>query len=558
MSSLSIAEPANVQESTSTNPVATGIDLRSSTELLEAIRANFIPSFRSELHLLSQCISDAERDVQRCDEGIQRCDEEIQKLRAKLDSLQKERNERCRQFHRYRSLLAPIRRLFPELLSRIFWFACPKTRVTGDGIDCSVIRVSQVCARWREVARSTSTLWSSFHIDLDVSRYGIEVIEPMITTHLELSRNSPLSFALTAFDQSPKLQCVVDAIVPHSFRWKEVELIGRPFILDSMSSVKGSLPQLRSLSIDLLEGDNTRQDLFEMAPRLQALSLRSPRREFLLECVVIPFTQIIDFTVEYGSYSSALAQLRALSAVRNLKVNHCWYDENMTSVAPITLHNMSSVSMIIPVQFDNDLNNGSLRLHLDRLTLPNLEVLRLETVLPRHDSLPLVRLRDVTELPDFVKRSSCVIRTLILANIGLNDNDTLSIVRNLPTLQNLMIHDWMLPYVVKHPTITNHLIRQLTIDPVESSSPRLLPHLKTLNLRPSVSFLLKAFVDMVQSRWIPNQIYSDELGVDSLTSVTLHLIRSLKDELENELEEGLEPLRAMESAGLCLKLSTDW
>ncbi|THU82577.1 hypothetical protein K435DRAFT_446318 [Dendrothele bispora CBS 962.96] len=269
MLSSSKAEPAN------TNPqVATGIDLRSSTELLEAIRANFIPSSHSELHLLSQCISDAERDVQRCDEEIQKCDEEIQKLRAKLDSLQKERNERCRQFHRYRSLLAPIRRLCPELLSLIFWFACPKTSVAGK-IDCPAVRVSQVCARWRELACSTSTLWSSFHIDLDVSRYGIEVIEPMITTHLELSRNSPLSFALTAFEQSPRLQCVVDAIVPHSFRWKEVELIARPSLLASMSSIKGSLPQLHSLSIDLVEGDKTRQDLFEVAPRLQALTLRS-------------------------------------------------------------------------------------------------------------------------------------------------------------------------------------------------------------------------------------------------------------------------------------------
>ncbi|THU98927.1 hypothetical protein K435DRAFT_837911 [Dendrothele bispora CBS 962.96] len=542
------AEPANVQEST-TNPVAAGIDLRSSTGLLEAIRANFIPSSHSELHLLSQCISDAERDVQRCDE-------EIQKLRAKLDSLKNERNEGCRQIHCYRSILAPIRRLCPELLSRIFWFACPKTIVTKNIIDCSVIRVSQVCARWREVARSTSTLWASFDINLDVSRYGIEVIEPMITTHLELSRNSPLSFSLKAFERSSRLEFFAEAIATHSFRWKELKLIGRPFILASMSSIKGNLPQLHSLSIELLEGDDTRQDLFEMAPRLQVLTLRSPDRANFLECVVIPCTQIIDFTVEDVSYSSALAQLRALSAVRNLKLNECWYDEDMTSVAPVTLHDVSSVSIIIPIDPYDDLNNESIRLRLDRLTLPNIEILHLKTVL--YCTLPLIRLHDVTELANFVKRSSCVIRTLILANLGLNDNDTLSILRDLPTLQNLMIHDCVLPYVVTHPTITNYLIRQLTIDHVGSSSPRLLPHLKTLNLRPSVSFPLKAFVDMVQSRWIPNQTYSDELGVDNLTSVALHLSWSLKEELENELEEGLEPLRAMDLAGLHLDISADW
>ncbi|THU98932.1 hypothetical protein K435DRAFT_565825, partial [Dendrothele bispora CBS 962.96] len=106
---------------------------------------------------LSQCILLAERDVQRCDE-------EIRKLRAKLDSLQNKRNEGCRQICRYRSLLAPIRRLCPELLSRIFWFACSKTTIAADEIDCSVVRVSQVCARWRELARSTSILWSSLHI----------------------------------------------------------------------------------------------------------------------------------------------------------------------------------------------------------------------------------------------------------------------------------------------------------------------------------------------------------------------------------------------------------
>ncbi|THU98925.1 hypothetical protein K435DRAFT_720292 [Dendrothele bispora CBS 962.96] len=541
MPASSKAEYADVQEST-TNPVATGIDLRSSTELLEAIRANFIPSSHSELSLLSQCISDAERDVQRLDE-------EICKLKAK-------RNEGHRQICRYRSLLAPIRRLCPEVLSLIFQFACPQTTITAK-IDCPLVRVSQVCARWRELARSTPTLWSSFDIDVNASQHDTEVIKSVITTHLELSRNSPLSFSLTSSEQSSRLHCVVNAIIPHSFRWKELELIGPPFILASMSSIKGSLPQLRSLSIDLVEGDNTRQDLFEMAPRLQALTLRSAlRADFLLECVV-PYTQIIDFTVEYVSYSSALARLMALSAVRNLELNECWYDEDMSFVAPITLHNVSSVSIIIPVDSNDGLNNESLRLRLDQLTLPNLEVLHLETM--PCSSLSLMRLHDVMELPNFVKRSSCVIQTLIFYELWLNDNDTLSILRNLPTLQNLTIYERQLPS--GSATITTHFIQQLTInDPVESSSPRLLTHLKSLNLHPGsgVCFPLKAFVDMAQSRWIPNQTYSDELGVDSLTSVTLHLTWSLKEELENELEEGLRPLRAMESAGLHFNLSTDW
>ncbi|THV03613.1 hypothetical protein K435DRAFT_747644, partial [Dendrothele bispora CBS 962.96] len=205
------AEPANVQEST-TNPVATGIDLRSNTGLLTAIRTNFVPSSHSELNLLSQCISDAECDVQRRDE-------EIQKLtgRAKLDSLQNERNEAYRRICRYRSLLAPIRRLCPELLSLIFQFACPKTTIKAK-INCPLFRVSQVCARWRELARSTPTLWSSFDIDVDASwHHDTKVIKSVITTHLELSRNSPLSLSLTASGQSSRLQCIVDAIAPHSF-----------------------------------------------------------------------------------------------------------------------------------------------------------------------------------------------------------------------------------------------------------------------------------------------------------------------------------------------------
>ncbi|THU98926.1 hypothetical protein K435DRAFT_565375, partial [Dendrothele bispora CBS 962.96] len=106
----------------------------------------------SERNILSQYILDTER-------GVQRCDEEIRKLRAKIDLLESERNEGYRQIYHYRSLLAPIRRLFPELLSQIFQFACPKTTMT-DKIDCPAVRVSQVCARWRELARSTSTLWS--------------------------------------------------------------------------------------------------------------------------------------------------------------------------------------------------------------------------------------------------------------------------------------------------------------------------------------------------------------------------------------------------------------
>ncbi|THU80985.1 hypothetical protein K435DRAFT_694550, partial [Dendrothele bispora CBS 962.96] len=117
-------------------------------------------------------------------------------------SLRNRQKELRSQIIWYRSLLAPIRRLPLECLSHIFALVCTGCKVTREEVDCPATRLSQVCAGWRELARSIPILWSDININLylvpesESFRCNGDMIRSILTTHLELSKNSPLCIVL--------------------------------------------------------------------------------------------------------------------------------------------------------------------------------------------------------------------------------------------------------------------------------------------------------------------------------------------------------------------------
>ncbi|THU82468.1 hypothetical protein K435DRAFT_555622, partial [Dendrothele bispora CBS 962.96] len=78
------------------------------------------------------------------------------------------RNQQQRIYRRIdqcRSLLAPIRKLPPEVLGRIFRLVCIENSAAAE-IDCPAAHLSHVCAGWRDLARTTPSLWSHISINL--------------------------------------------------------------------------------------------------------------------------------------------------------------------------------------------------------------------------------------------------------------------------------------------------------------------------------------------------------------------------------------------------------
>ncbi|THV02265.1 hypothetical protein K435DRAFT_358173 [Dendrothele bispora CBS 962.96] len=131
--------------------------------VLDTLRANF-GTYTSDVTHASQCLIDAERDARRCDD-------EIQKLEADIVSLRNRQQRIYRRIDQYRSLLAPIRKLPPEVLGYIFRLICTENSAATE-IDCPAVHLSHVCAGWRDLARTTPSLWSNISINLSVQSFS--------------------------------------------------------------------------------------------------------------------------------------------------------------------------------------------------------------------------------------------------------------------------------------------------------------------------------------------------------------------------------------------------
>ncbi|KAJ7685793.1 hypothetical protein DFH06DRAFT_970642 [Mycena polygramma] len=128
--------------------------------LLNLLRSSSIPQDPSGYAL---AISASTAALAQYDSEIERVQETLQQLRADREKLQ-EFLDRCR------SLPSPVRRLPPEILHEIFAFLSgPSTGWTDSLADVAksdLLRISAVCASWRNLVLGSPRLWSEIALHL--------------------------------------------------------------------------------------------------------------------------------------------------------------------------------------------------------------------------------------------------------------------------------------------------------------------------------------------------------------------------------------------------------
>ncbi|KIJ24575.1 hypothetical protein M422DRAFT_88704, partial [Sphaerobolus stellatus SS14] len=84
--------------------------------------------------------------------------EQIKNFRQQLEELENQRDalEERLQFHQ--AMVAPIRRLFPELLMRVFGF-CIETDTPSFRRNSAPLVLTHVCHSWRQLALNCPSLW---------------------------------------------------------------------------------------------------------------------------------------------------------------------------------------------------------------------------------------------------------------------------------------------------------------------------------------------------------------------------------------------------------------
>ncbi|KIK52729.1 hypothetical protein GYMLUDRAFT_265331 [Collybiopsis luxurians FD-317 M1] len=148
----------------------------------------------------------------------------------------------------------------------------------------------------------------------------------------------------------------------------------------------------------------------------------------------------------------------------------------------------------------------------------------------------------------FMARSSCIITSFTIKSLGISDLDLIFILRFLPSLRDLEIHDVREPEG-KSP-ITSLLVSALhgfagLNKRSNSSGALLVPKLRQLKFRfYGTAFDDAAFVSMVSSRWLPDPNYAGVVGMECLRSVVLYCYSR---EVDHDI---YKPLYSLEKVGM--------
>ncbi|KAF9444965.1 hypothetical protein P691DRAFT_676615, partial [Macrolepiota fuliginosa MF-IS2] len=95
--------------------------------------------------------------------SINLIDNEISHFQDRLETLSLEQQQLYASLETYRGSLAPVRRLFPEILQEVFYHCLPTAHNAVMSATEAPLLLGRVCSQWRRVAYSTPKLWASIH-----------------------------------------------------------------------------------------------------------------------------------------------------------------------------------------------------------------------------------------------------------------------------------------------------------------------------------------------------------------------------------------------------------
>lgn len=336
-----------------------------------------------------------------------------------------------------------------ELLSKIFVLAY-------DGSDIANAGFSDVCSYWRAVALATPELWSC--VTVRKSGKGLSTI-------LERSRSCPLTIRATLKDDpsyvasrtvqyngsvtvamghlprtvttsnaSPSLHKILEILFSHSCRWSDVFLQLSPNLFHLLDVLKGPLPILKKLHLEMIHTASYLEDLpevstnvFAVAPQLTDLIIANIRDGVPFPMSNLRSVHLREF-VTLEKISDLLKQapyLTKLVANRDRPTrHHLIHNESISHVGTHIVH-----TSLREMEFHRLRQVGDL---LRSCVLPNLESFILNDFFEFEDFDTIHQLSDcfVACLPP--------LRKLSIRGIMPNE-DIILLLRAVPTVQELII-----------------------------------------------------------------------------------------------------------------------
>ncbi|KAL0574816.1 hypothetical protein V5O48_007153 [Marasmius crinis-equi] len=517
--------------------------------------------------IIRKSLIDAEKEAQ----NLQR---ELNRLRAVIIAVESRTTGVQGEIEHYRALLSPVQRMPPEIMTEIFTRCAQKSDLSRE--MPGIISASRVCGRWRELALSTPSVWSS--ITISIERKAMNDDDDSDSFHirrntkifLERSKTSRLAVDLSwlpsRFDEK-EVAYVCNALRRNASRIHELNLKLTAAVSQhpSLQVLRTSFPALRRLRFvvcrTVLAGNVniTDMDLFSGAPALRAVELGS-QGTFALNKLNLPWQQLE--SLELSNWPRVAESLSSLSMCSNLRrVALTGLDlfqrlgEPEYSGGPVVLPSLQYLSL-------SSENEGRISQVLEHITLPNLQSVEIKCDDPHFwQEWALASFRDL------LARSRCTITSLELRSTRISDHHAISLLHSLHDLLSLRIEeegdeldDYHDSLQEQHNrTVTSTFLRALSLRREETSNlctPSILPMLTDLDLLVHPTGLdVTALVHAVGSRWASNVTSNPNVtpkDASRLRSVKIDLFMTGED--CSSTIAALSALECFRDAGLSVML----
>ncbi|KAJ7150706.1 hypothetical protein C8R46DRAFT_963296 [Mycena filopes] len=465
---------------------------------------------RSHSHLpagqASSLISSLSDELSKCDTEIAR----LEDRRAKLRDLYRDSQ----------GLLAPARRLPPEILTAIFALSSAASTCESDApsapsamaclANSSILAVSQVCSRWHGIAMNTPSLWSEIQLDAvlwqspDTTPTAMALLQAFLTRGV----NFPLTIRVRNTTTSPFYGPPLQLLAQHSLRWRAATFECPVTDFHHLTGVKGRLPMLEALDIRP-EGETVVVDtwsLFAVAPRLTQFTggVTSIGRISTPPTQQITRLGLCDLVA--GDLPVAVSTMASLSQMNEFRVRFYfdnWATRNLSLRLniPPTSSDINRLSIGVEGDFYRNHCQQALGGIFAALTLPHLQFLTFDSdEYPRFPlTWPNAQFLTLSQRSGFHDH----LRSLSLFHVQITEAELLRCLSVLPALTHLAIadHERIGLRGANLQLITNSFLRALTRLP--AVAPCLVPHLESLHMRSKLVFTDSAYLDMLLSRVEP-------------------------------------------------------
>ncbi|KAJ7050174.1 hypothetical protein C8F01DRAFT_692114 [Mycena amicta] len=245
------------------------------------------------------------------EQNITFLEQDITFLEAELDALRAEKEEHEEEL-RARVSLIPYSEhpLPPNILSNVLIFAANSGGrfLLGKGKLRCILTLARVCRQWRDAAFTTGELWKSITVNC-----GRKQALGILSASTWLPRSGTLPININLRKILPDSVALWNALVPHSARWRSLELEASEPVVLSLANAASDLPFFESLSI---RGDVALEDGEHIsAPKLHILKLTTP---FVVYQLALPLKQMTSLNLTGESGAGILDMLALMPDLTSL------------------------------------------------------------------------------------------------------------------------------------------------------------------------------------------------------------------------------------------------